>query len=1039
MTIKIRMYPHLHNMENHASGIAQVIKHYFRYLPDYGIELVDPMATSYDLEAAHAAAHPGADVVHMHGLLWTSEFDLGDNGHGINRDLVRSIKLAKEVTVPSAWVAKPFQRDMHFTPHIIPHGVEWEEWQHDEEPRHILWAKNRTTDGLDPEMIVKLAQRFTDYDFVSTFGPRRPPTNLEIIGNIPSGEMKKYIQQSLVFVASDRETFGIAPLEAMAAGVPVLTVNSGEVPSFIQQGDLIGGLAYNDFKQACAYLEGILEDRHEMSQMASAIAKTYTWQKSVEQVAGVYRLALENEPPSVDIVIPCHNYHDVLERAVRSCMAQSSTGSDTDIVKQIIVVDDSSGPGIKEIVAPLTESDNRISYHRVEFGNVALTRNYGARQGSGKYIAFLDADDMIEPGWTPLLAEELERKPYLGIAYTGMLGVADDYQIDTISRKIRWNNGTVEDAGRGWAEYDYARQLDRSNQIPSGCMVRRKAFERAGGFHPLYCPDGAGSEDAELWLRLGAMGWGASYVADHHNPSRWIHYHGEGHVSGKEGYEEPDWTLYHPETKDKRHPFASIAEPENGIAHPVRSYEKPLVSIVIPVGPDHEYQLLNCLHAIEGQTLREWEAIVVFDSVDNEEVKAFYRTAFPFATYLNTRWGSAGAARNMGVAAAAGTYLTFCDADDRLLPEYLEKHVAHHKETGAVAYSDFVALVNQEVDYGLPPQKIAGGKAYYRDRAPDWRCEEAVKFPEGREIRGTGIRVPFTAAGINILLPREWMIDFDERLETWEDNLLILQLSWAGRKFSRIPEPLWIYDMDSGRRRVQEPQVYAESLEYIQQKYREVETMCQCENTPMEVPLMITDNGRSDLDVIYNGKGGEKWLTGLITQTKYKRVVPGDEVPKVDKRDVHAQHSLYLCAYCRNPFQFNRETVWCNCGGQDKKVPQARPVQPQAQRVSREPQPLIPDTAGIIAERKKAFNADKWAQPKPEPVPEPDAVIRATDAAPALRLSQLNINFKSLKALEEEGLATLQDALDFGEEALLAIPGVGPSTVKQIMGAAQPL
>ena len=29
-------------------------------------------------------------------------------------------------------MAEIFQRDMHYTPHIVPHGIDWQAWQHSE-------------------------------------------------------------------------------------------------------------------------------------------------------------------------------------------------------------------------------------------------------------------------------------------------------------------------------------------------------------------------------------------------------------------------------------------------------------------------------------------------------------------------------------------------------------------------------------------------------------------------------------------------------------------------------------------------------------------------------------------------------------------------------------------------------------------------------------------------------------------------------------------------------------------------------------------
>jgi len=230
MTTKIRMWPHKDELQSFSSGIAQVILHYFKYLPDHGFELVPKDATSYDLTVSHAGARPDGednwypDVHHSHGLLWTSEFDIGGYAWQVNKDMFKSIMGAKEVTVPSEWVAVPFRRDFRINPHIIGHGVDWEDWQHKivTEDRAI-WAKNRKSDGLNPMAISQLAREFPKLQFLTTFKEPGMPDNVISLGNkaIEYKQMQMLVQSSSVFLATDRETWGIGMIEAMAAGVPV--------------------------------------------------------------------------------------------------------------------------------------------------------------------------------------------------------------------------------------------------------------------------------------------------------------------------------------------------------------------------------------------------------------------------------------------------------------------------------------------------------------------------------------------------------------------------------------------------------------------------------------------------------------------------------------------------------------------------------------------------------------------------------------------------------------------------------------------------
>ena len=68
MTLKVRMVPHKDDISSWESGISRVIEAYFKYLPQFDIELVD-RNTSYDLVATHAGEGSiHTDIAHCHGV-----------------------------------------------------------------------------------------------------------------------------------------------------------------------------------------------------------------------------------------------------------------------------------------------------------------------------------------------------------------------------------------------------------------------------------------------------------------------------------------------------------------------------------------------------------------------------------------------------------------------------------------------------------------------------------------------------------------------------------------------------------------------------------------------------------------------------------------------------------------------------------------------------------------------------------------------------------------------------------------------------------
>ncbi|HVK99621.1 MAG TPA: glycosyltransferase family 2 protein [Dongiaceae bacterium] len=105
---------------------------------------------------------------------------------------------------------------------------------------------------------------------------------------------------------------------------------------------------------------------------------------------------MANELPLVTVVITAYNRPDYLRASVTSALAQE--GVDLDIV----VVDDCSPTDLQAV---LTEFSGPIRYRRMEKnGGANRARNEGVRLARGRYVAFLDDDDI----WLPnKLAQQL--------------------------------------------------------------------------------------------------------------------------------------------------------------------------------------------------------------------------------------------------------------------------------------------------------------------------------------------------------------------------------------------------------------------------------------------------------------------------------------------------------------------------------------------------------------------------------------------------------------------------------------------------------
>lgn len=92
----------------------------------------------------------------------------------------------------------------------------------------------------------------------------------------------------------------------------------------------------------------------------------------------------------LSIVIPYYNMGDYVEESIRSVLASDY------IHKEIILVNDGSTDERSKVILEELERKYPVKVFNKENEGLPLTRNYGAWKASGKYLAFLDADDTVE-------------------------------------------------------------------------------------------------------------------------------------------------------------------------------------------------------------------------------------------------------------------------------------------------------------------------------------------------------------------------------------------------------------------------------------------------------------------------------------------------------------------------------------------------------------------------------------------------------------------------------------------------------------------
>ena len=91
----------------------------------------------------------------------------------------------------------------------------------------------------------------------------------------------------------------------------------------------------------------------------------------------------------ISVIVPVYNVEEYLEECLESIRQQTFT----DI--EVILVNDGSTDGSREICEQYCEKDSRFRLINQENQGQSVARNRGVKESVGQYIMFVDSDDVI--------------------------------------------------------------------------------------------------------------------------------------------------------------------------------------------------------------------------------------------------------------------------------------------------------------------------------------------------------------------------------------------------------------------------------------------------------------------------------------------------------------------------------------------------------------------------------------------------------------------------------------------------------------------
>lgn len=187
--------------------------------------------------------------------------------------------------------------------------------------------------------------------------------------------------------------------------------------------------------------------------------------------------------PEISVIVPAYNAGKTILETIQSILQQSFQDF------ELIVINDGSTDNTLEVLKQV--EDQRLKVISYKNAGLPTARNRGISISIGKFLSFIDADDLWTPDKLQLQLVALQSKPNTGAVYSWTANMRDDGQTVAF---VQGCSSLVE--GNIYPE------LLLGNFIGSGSniLVRREVIESVGCFEPTL----KSFEDWDFYLRVAA-------------------------------------------------------------------------------------------------------------------------------------------------------------------------------------------------------------------------------------------------------------------------------------------------------------------------------------------------------------------------------------------------------------------------------------------------------------------------------------------------------------------------------------------------------
>ena len=469
--------------------------------------------------------------------------------------------------------------------------------------------------------------------------------------------------------------------------------------------------------QALARAERLLEKvetQHQWSSFAAELPRIpgYLSPAAVAETASARRATAAASSPTLSVIVPCFNQGRYLHEAISSVLAATTQSV------EIIVVDDGSTDAAthRQLVEAEGMAPDVVRVHRQANKGLSGARNSGLALARGRFVQFLDADDVLAPGKIDAQVAQMDVNPLLDVSVCNFL-LCDESRSDFTKPEEAIARFALD-------EQDFLYRWERGFSVPIHCGLFRSEVLQDVRFDT----SARAKEDWLFWTALAMKGTRFAYLHGHwamyrqHEGSMrrsqvnmgraWLQagLKIDAMLAGREplffesvvawfeqcyrsstGYHAEiaaihsrmrmdDSAASEEEVLDGQGVPSDVAQKAQGILQRLSGLGQearlPLISVVLPVYNHYDY-LAGCLESLGEQGDAAFEIVCVDDGSPDKRVQELLlllKDKLPqLKIIIQPKNSGISSVQNLAAQAARGEFLAFLDCDDGLAPRALQK------------------------------------------------------------------------------------------------------------------------------------------------------------------------------------------------------------------------------------------------------------------------------------------------------------------------------------------------------------------------------